>query len=281
MISTQESAAIDRASNLDVYSIEGIDGSGKSTFIDYFCKRLESLHKEPLLCMRLPIKAIKLIMIEDIDKILSSKQDVDMQILQAANATVVKLWQHRKDNSSCRSSTDNEASEQPAPIDQLRAIGAMHDNYEDSSTADSASAYPVYVLDRGRASYYAYQIYAKDNAQLVPYLLESMRSDIGYHASPEYIWLDISAELAQKSIDTRGNPTGFDKASLDFKEKLRAGYSRFFTYYDTHCLKIPVDQIRSDYSTIDECNEAIFQLWCEKYLSRLIDKINRRFRRFN
>lgn len=289
MTITKESAVIDRASNLDIYSVEGIDGSGKTSFIDYFCKRLETLHKEPLLGMRLPIKAIKLVMIEDIDKILASKQNVDIRVLQAANSTVVKLWQHRKTRSS---STDTETSEQPAPMPVIEAgVGPMYDNYEKDSIGDDTDANdgcssskdsycPVYILDRGRASYYAYQIYAKGNTSLLPHLLESMRSDIGYHASPEYLWLDISPSLAQEAIDSRGNPTGFDQASLDFKEKLREGYNKFFTNYDTHCLRIPVDQIRSDYSTIEECNEAIFQLWCEKYLSRLIDKINRRFRRF-
>lgn len=281
-----ESIAIARASNLDVYSIEGIDGSGKTSFIDYFCTRLESLHKEPLLGMRLPIKTVKLVMIEGIDKILASKQNVDMRILQAANSTVVKLWQHRKTRSSC---TDTETPEQTAPIGQPEPVGAVYDNYEKDSIEDGTaecystsidSYFPVYILDRGRASYYAYQIYAKANTAMLPYLLESMRSDIGYRASPEYLWLDISPSLAQEAIDTRDNPTGFDQASLDFKEKLRAGYNKFFTKYDTHCLKIPVDQIRKDYASINECNEAIFQLWCEKYLSKLIDKINRRFRRF-
>lgn len=299
-----ESVAIARASNLDVYSVEGIDGSGKTSFIDYFCTRLETLHKEPLLGMRLPIKTVKLVMIEGIDKILASKQNVDMRILQAANSTVVKLWQHRKTR-IC--STDTETPEQPTPIGQPEPVGAVYDysvrnsrarlsyaagerdDYEKDSIGDDTtecysasidSYFPVYILDRGRASYYAYQIYAKANTAMLPYLLESMRSDIGYRASPEYLWLDISPSLAQEAIDSRGNPTGFDQASLDFKEKLRAGYNKFFTKYDTHCLKIPVDQIRKDYASINECNEAIFQLWCEKYLSKLIDKINRRFRRF-
>ena len=283
-----ENIAIARASNLDVYSIEGIDGSGKTSFIDYFCTRLETLHKEPLLGMRLPIKTVKLVMIEGIDKILASKQNVDMQILQAADSTVVKLWQQRQTRSYI-TGNDIETSEQSAPIGQPEPVGAVYDNYEKDSIEDGTaecystsidSYFPVYILDRGRASYYAYQIYAKGNTTLLPHLLESMRSDIGYRASPEYLWLDISPSLAQEAIDTRGNPTGFDQASLDFKEKLRAGYNKFFTKYDTHFLRIPVDQIRKDYASIDECNEAIFQLWCEKYLSKLIDKINRRFRRF-
>lgn len=278
-----ESIAIARASNLDVYSIEGIDGSGKTNFINYFCSRLETLHKEPLLGMRLPIKTVKFVMIEGIDKILSSKQNVDMRILQAANSTAVKLYQYRKGVPNAQTAPES------APIGQSEPIGVVHDYCgKDSIDSDDAECYdpaidsyfPVYILDRGRASYYAYQIYAKGNTTLLSHLLESMRSDIGYRASPEYLWLDISPSLAQEAIDTRGNPTGFDQASLSFKEKLRAGYNKFFTKYDTHCLRIPVDQIRSDYSTIEECNEAIFQLWCEKYLGRLIDKINRRFKRF-
>lgn len=268
-----ENIAIARASNLDIYSVEGMDGSGKTSFIDYFCNRLASLHQEPLLATRMPILPIRLTMIKNVDEILASKENTDEKILNAASETMGRIVLSKKDHPVIYST--DQSKHLPGRV--YCPARCMHGHILDDDTKSAIAYYPVYVLDRGRASYYAYQVHAKNSPRLMMLLTKAMQLDENSRVNPEYIWLDINPQTADEAIKNRKNLSAFDQESISFKQNLRIGYQQFFTKHYKNCLKVNVDQIRKEYTSINECNEAIFQLWCEKYLQKLINQINQRF----
>ena len=86
------------------------------------------------------------------------------------------------------------------------------------------------ISDRFDASSYAYQIHGQQNEHLRDLFLKMREVYLGKHTPDLYIFLDVDPKegIRRRAMHRGYDVNHFDKRTVDFHERVRAGYLEFF-----------------------------------------------------
>jgi dTMP kinase len=139
-----------------------------------------------------------------------------------------------------------EAMNAPAVTKLLLFYAARADHMKNRISLALAEGKMV-ITDRFDASSYAYQIFGEDKSELEK-LFFVLRKEIVMQCRPTaYIFLDVDPEVGlsrKNSQEKEGKEklNYFDRASLDFHNKIRNGYKKFFKKIDEKSYIINANQ---------------------------------------
>ena len=116
------------------------------------------------------------------------------------------------------------------------------------------------MLDRGRASFYAYQVKACGFAWAEDLLYQAMQDEHKAGIEPNYVYLRCSLERAERQMNSRDKLKDYhDSKNQEFKQNLYEGYEEFFNtphlVGNSKILTIDVDQLDVDK------DRAMNQIW--------------------
>lgn len=229
-----------------VVAFDGIDGCGKTTACEAIKDKLENLHKEYLLCLNRPISVM-----------------------------VMHFFGH----SNC--SIDFRAKVRAGNISDLQiALGSL---YFSTNTlrviAKLVNDVDVILIDRSRASFFAYQIHGCGLYQLSDAFDFVLEQDNQLGHTPDYFYLRSSIERSNELIQARGiGKDYFDNKQKEFKQKIHSAYEEFFSSYrvpdKSKLTLIDLDSFESNKErNIEDFKEHITTVFLDKYLCRICDNI--------
>jgi dTMP kinase len=89
----------------------------------------------------------------------------------------------------------------------------------------------IVISDRFDSSTFAYNICAQEQESLKEYFWQTRQTILGEYIPDLYIYLDLDPEIGEARLAGRDEDKNhFDQRSLDFKNKVRAGFFEFFEH---------------------------------------------------
>lgn len=232
-----------------VVAVDGLDGCGKTSLAEYIAAETRKLNQVSL--FNLP---------------------------RAPKVLVLHMFGHDEYSMRFRS---NLAAGNYAFV-QI-ALGALHHSSLNlhQNVPVLCKDYDVIILDRGRASFYAYQIVAEKQQWIATAFDNLMDYERKNGLCPEYIYLRSSVKRSMKMIAKReGKQEYHDLQPIDFKERLYKGYEKFFLtpfYVDPEgVMVIDVDTIDAKHGRdLETFLVEGYGRFLTKYQDRIISRVRR------
>lgn len=93
----------------------------------------------------------------------------------------------------------------------------------------------IVISDRFDASSFAYQVHGQEQHELEDHFWYMRRGYVEPHVPHQYLFFDIEPRVGLTRARSRAEgTTHFDERELDFHERLRHGYAKFFSTEDPH-----------------------------------------------
>lgn len=117
-------------------------------------------------------------------------------------------------------------------LEQFEKFWEARESHLKETIRPALEAGKIVVSDRFDSSTFAYQIRAKETPELVDAFWQYRKSILGDTVPSLYIYLDIDSKvgLARKAKQKDGEVTHFDQWELPLHERMREGFSEFFTH---------------------------------------------------
>ena len=127
----------------------------------------------------------------------------------------------------------------------------------------------IVLIDRGRASFYAYQCMKGEDTTIFIGLSNYVcDQDVKYKRAPNYVYIKSSIDRCERLMSIRDTKTAMDKRSKEDKLATQIGYDLYFDNLERRgCSEILT--IDADRYEINEVNEKAYQLFKEKFVQYL------------